>query len=67
MPLLANDDFPNRDLSIDELEAIAAGVGLRGPGPIISPLPPHLPHWPPAPSQIWARGSVGLVTSFKLF
>jgi len=59
-----NDDFANRELSIDELETVAAGVGLHGPGPIIPPLPPHFV-WPhPHPSPIWFGVPV---LSFKLF
>jgi hypothetical protein len=62
----ANDDFSNRELSIEQLEAIAAGVSLLGPGPIISPPPPH---WVflHAPSPIWAEGSASLTISHKLF
>lgn len=58
-----NDDLANRELTIGEIEAIAAGRGFPLPEPH---LPPHL-HWPPAPSPIWAGGSVGSVISFKLF
>jgi len=61
MALPANDDFANRELSIDELAAIAGGRGF--------PLPePHLPpHWPrPIPRPFWA-GTVGSVISAELF
>jgi hypothetical protein len=56
MTLPANDDFSASELSIEQLDAIAAGVGLLGPGPIISPPPPHwaIPH---LPSQVWAGAS----------
>ena len=58
---LSTNHADNRELSIRELEAIAAGRGF--------PLPePHLPpHFPRAPFPIWAGGSVGLVVSCKLF
>jgi hypothetical protein len=58
-----HDDLTDRELSIEALDAIAAGRGFPLPEPH---LPPHL-HWPPAPSPIWSGGSVGLVVSFKLF
>lgn len=61
MTLATNDDFSNRELSIGELEAIAAGRGFPLPGPH---LPPHFP--PPAPTPIWS-GALSLVTNFKLF
>jgi len=61
MTLPANDKG-YRELSIEALDAIAAGRGFPLPEPH---LPPHFP--PPAPSPIWAGGSVGLVVSFKLF
>jgi hypothetical protein len=62
MTLPTNDDFAKRELSIGELEAIAAGRGFPLPEPH---LPPHFP--PLAPSPIWAGSSIGLVASFKLF
>jgi hypothetical protein len=66
MTLLAHDDFSTSELSIEQLDAIAAGVGLLGPGPIISPPPPHwaIPH---TPSPIWATSSASLVISHELF
>jgi hypothetical protein len=56
-----HDDPTDRELSIEALDAIAAGRGFPLPEPH---LPPHL-HWSPAP--IWAGASVGLAVSFKLF
>lgn len=63
MALSTNDDFSNRELSIEALDAIAAGRGFPLPEPH---LPPHL-HWPTALSPIWSGGSVSLVVPFKLF
>ena len=42
-----HDDLTDRELSIEALDAIAAGRGFLLPGPH---LPPHL-HWPPTPSR----------------
>jgi hypothetical protein len=58
-----HDDPTDRELSIEALDAIAAGRGFPLPEPH---LPPHL-HWSPAPAPIWAGASVGLAVSFKLF
>jgi hypothetical protein len=58
MALATNNDFANRELSVEELDRIAAGVGLRGPGPIISPPSPHWAIPPHGPSPIWFGGPV---------
>jgi hypothetical protein len=60
MTLLTNDDFGKRELSFDELEAIAAGVAIMGgvPNSITAGFPrePHLPPHFPHP-RYWAGGS----------
>ena len=62
MRRLAGADPATREISAEELESIAGGMGI----PIREHLPPHL-HWTPAPSPIWAGSSLNVVVPFKLF
>ena len=59
--LATQDDSANRRLSIQELDAIAAGMGFPR-------LPPHLPpHFPHAPSPLWSGVVYPVVTGYRLF
>ena len=58
MTLPTNDDFSNRELSADELEAIAGGIQINStPAQILAAFHYHPPYLP-AP-QYWMGGLPG--------
>jgi hypothetical protein len=57
MTLPANNDFANRELSIEELETIAAGVFLMSGAPNSINGSLRVQNQPPLPPRIWMGGS----------